>query len=161
MSEAGKGDVMERIERLERANLRWRRLAISAMVALIAVLGITTYVSSQQQPNKKGGIVQPPGPGEFPIDKSPGPGEFPIDKSPIPVTYANFCRVNVTPEELILDLGLNPQTEPDPNDPVRLSSRVVMSFYNAKRLSAALQQVVQQHEATYGPIEVDVKKRVK
>ncbi|MBQ4194634.1 MAG: DUF3467 domain-containing protein, partial [Thermoguttaceae bacterium] len=32
-----------------------------------------------------------------------------IDDSNVVATYANFCRVTGTPEELIVDFGLNPQ----------------------------------------------------
>ena len=32
-----------------------------------------------------------------------------VDDSKANVAYANFCRVTGTPEELILDFGLNPQ----------------------------------------------------
>ena len=46
--------------------------------------------------------------------------------------YTNFCRVNVTPEELVLDFGLNPLMQPTQGaDPVKLTHRVVMSFYTA------------------------------
>ena len=33
----------------------------------------------------------------------------PVDESHIAGTYANFCRVTGTPEELIVDFGLNKQ----------------------------------------------------
>src|SRR5262245_49040908 len=46
-----------------------------------------------------------------------------------PVTYTNFARVSVTPEELILDLALNSERTPDMNKPIRTSNRVVMNFY--------------------------------
>jgi hypothetical protein len=42
-----------------------------------------------------------------------------------------------------------------------LPNRVVMSFYTAKRFAHALQQVVQQHEAAYGSLELDFKKRAR
>jgi hypothetical protein len=74
-------------------------------------------------------------------------------------TYANFCRVHVTPEELILDFGLNTSAVPNPKEPVKLTSRLVMNYYTAKRLSVALQQVIQQHERAYGKIELDYRKR--
>ena len=32
-----------------------------------------------------------------------------VDDSKAIATYANFCRVTGTPEELIVDFGLNPQ----------------------------------------------------
>ena len=35
--------------------------------------------------------------------------EVKVDDAGILATYANFCRVTGTPEELIIDFGLNPQ----------------------------------------------------
>jgi hypothetical protein len=35
--------------------------------------------------------------------------EIRIDDSKVSPLYANFCRVTGTPEELIIDFGLNPQ----------------------------------------------------
>ena len=37
--------------------------------------------------------------------------QVPVDESHIAATYANFCRVTGTPEELIVDFGLNKQVE--------------------------------------------------
>lgn len=136
---------MERIERLERANFRWRLVSI---VALTGVLGLAGYAWSQREQQKA--------PGLQPAD----PANFPIDQAPAPVTYANFVRVSVTPEELILDLALNTQMTPDAAQPIRVSNRVVMNYFTAKRLSNALQGVVQQYEATYGPLELDFQKRI-
>ena len=61
--------------------------------------------------------------------------------------YANFCRVTGSPEELIVDFGLNPQPVGIPKDPIHVTQRVIMNFYTAKRLLAALQMSVQRHEA--------------
>ncbi|MDW8224222.1 MAG: DUF3467 domain-containing protein, partial [Gemmatales bacterium] len=68
--------------------------------------------------------------------------EFPVDTSQLTTVYANFARVTGTPEELVLDFGLNTQATPSPNEPVKLTHRVVMSFYTAKRLLFALQMAV-------------------
>ena len=56
-------------------------------------------------------------------------------------TYANFCRVTGSPEELIVDFGLNPQPIGVPKDPIQVKQRVILNFYTAKRLLAALQNV--------------------
>jgi hypothetical protein len=82
-----------------------------------------------------------------------------MDRTSPPVTYTNFVRVSVTPEELVLDLGLNSQMTPDPKQPIQMFNRVVMNFYTAKRLSHAINDVVRRYEATYGPLELDVNKR--
>ena len=41
-----------------------------------------------------------------------------VDDSNALTTYANFCRVTGTPEELIVDFGLNTQPFSVPTDPV-------------------------------------------
>lgn len=75
--------------------------------------------------------------------------------------YANFCRVTGSPEELIVDFGLNPQPVGVPKDPIHVKQRVVMNFYTAKRLLAALQMSVQRHEAVFGVLETDIQKRLR
>lgn len=84
---------------------------------------------------------------------------FPTDYSSLSTVYTNFCRVNVTPEELVLDFGLNTQITPNPTEPVKLTHRVVMNFYTAKRLLNALAGVVSQHERAYGVLELDFQRR--
>ena len=75
--------------------------------------------------------------------------------------YANFCRVTGSPEELIVDFGLNPQPVGVPKDPIDVTARVIMNFYTAKRLLAALQMSVQRHEAVFGVLETDIQKRLR
>jgi hypothetical protein len=85
--------------------------------------------------------------------------QIPTDYSALSTVYTNFCRVNITPEELVLDFGLNPQISPTPTEPVKLTHRVVMNFFTAKRLLLALNNVVVQHENAYGALELDFQKR--
>jgi hypothetical protein len=75
--------------------------------------------------------------------------------------YANFCRVTGSPEELIVDFGLNPQPVGVPKDPIQVKQRVIMNFFTAKRLLAALQMSVQRHEAVFGVLETDIQKRLR
>lgn len=74
--------------------------------------------------------------------------------------YTNFARVTGSPEELILDFGLNPQPIGAPNVPIKISERLVMNYYTAKRLWAALGSSLQRHEQTFGVLETDIMKRV-
>jgi hypothetical protein len=62
--------------------------------------------------------------------------------------YANFCRVTGTPEELILDFGLNAQPFGVPTEPVEVKQRIVTNYS------------VQRHEQAFGVLETDVQKRV-
>lgn len=83
-----------------------------------------------------------------------------IDLSKTQVAYANFCRVTGTPEELIVDFGLNAELASVPTSPIEISQRIVLNYYTAKRLLGALYTSVQRHEAAFGSLEVDVQKRV-
>jgi hypothetical protein len=87
--------------------------------------------------------------------------QFAVDSSHLSTAYANFCRVTGTPEELVLDFGLNTQMNPVPNEPVKLTHRLVVNFFTAKRLLHALHMAVQQHETVYGVLEVDIQKRMR
>lgn len=75
--------------------------------------------------------------------------------------YANFCRVTGSPEELIIDFGLNPQPVGMPKDPIEVKQRIIVNFFTAKRLLAALQLSVQRHEAVFGVLETDIQKRLR
>jgi len=83
-----------------------------------------------------------------------------IDDSGVTATYANFCRVTGTPEELIIDFGLNPQPFGVPTEPIPVKQRIITNFFTAKRMLHALTLTVQRHEATFGVLETDVQKRV-
>jgi hypothetical protein len=87
--------------------------------------------------------------------------QFTVDATGLLSTYTNWYRVTGTPEELVIDFGLNPQMGQQPTEPIKLSTRLVMNFYTAKRLLNALQFAVQRHESFFGVVEVDVQKRVR
>jgi hypothetical protein len=74
-------------------------------------------------------------------------------------SYANFARVTGTPEEVILDLALNPNPFGTGKQKVNVSQRLIMNYFTAKRLLAALQVTVQRHEGAFGAVELDVRKR--
>ncbi len=84
-----------------------------------------------------------------------------IDDSKVLASYANFCRVTGTPEELIIDFGLNPQPIGVPTEPIPVTQRIITNFYTAKRMLHALTLTIQRHEATFGVLEIDVQKRVR
>ena len=84
-----------------------------------------------------------------------------VDASKAHAAYTNFCRVTGTPEELIIDFGLNSQPMGIPTEPIEVSERIVMNYFTAKRMLAALQMSVQRHEAAFGVLETDVQKRVR
>lgn len=88
------------------------------------------------------------------------PQQVKVDDSKLIAMYANFCRVTGTPEELIIDFGLNPQPFGVPTEPVVVNQRIVTNFYTAKRMLHALQLTLQRHEQAFGVLETDVQKRV-
>lgn len=78
------------------------------------------------------------------------------------VLYANFCRGTMTPEEVILDFALNPNSHGKVLDEeIHVRQRTVLSFPAAKRLFFLLHDMLRRHEETFGPIETDFKKRMK
>ncbi len=91
------------------------------------------------------------------------PVQIPVDTEHMMLTYANFFRVTGTPEELVLDFGLNTQqlTPAGTPEAVKLQQRLVMSFYTAKRLLAALQWAVGRYEGNFGILETDFQKRLR
>jgi len=84
-----------------------------------------------------------------------------IDDTKALALYANFCRVTGTPEELIIDFGLNPQPFGVPTQPIGITQRIITNFFTAKRMLHALSLTIQRHEATFGVLETDVQKRVR
>ena len=89
------------------------------------------------------------------------PVQVQVDDHDTLATYANFCRVTGSPEELIIDFGLNPQPIGVPKDPIQVKQRIIVNFFTAKRLLAALQMSVARHESVFGVLETDINKRVR
>src|SRR5262245_54759603 len=98
----------------------------------------------------------PPAAGQQP------PPQIPVDTGEMSSLYANFFRVTGTPEEIVLDFGLNTQLmAPGGPEAVKLNHRLVLSFYTAKRLLNALSWAINRHETTFGMIETDFQRRMK
>jgi hypothetical protein len=74
--------------------------------------------------------------------------------------YANFVKVSSAPEEIVLDFGLNLNLPGAAPTAIKISQRLVMNYYTAKRLWATLAQSLQRHEQAFGVVETDVNKRV-
>jgi hypothetical protein len=106
-------------------------------------------------------LFAPPQPQEPPQPQQFQPREFSVDSSNLSTAYANFARLTGTPEELVLDFGLNTQVTPNPHEPIKLIHRLVLDYYTAKRLLGVLHSAVQQHERVYGVLEIDVQKRMR
>jgi len=104
-----------------------------------------------------------PSPGPAPAAQAAGQPQqqqIEVDDSHAISSYSNFCRVTGTPEELIIDFGLNTQPFTTPTQTVKISQRIVTNFFTAKRMLHALHLTIQRHEAAFGVLETDVQKRV-
>lgn len=86
--------------------------------------------------------------------------ELKVNDEDVVCSYSNFCRVTGSPEELIIDFGLNPNGFRVPRNPINIKQRIVVNYFTAKRLLAALSMSVQNHERVFGVLETDVNKRV-
>ena len=93
--------------------------------------------------------------------QTPQTSDVVVDDTATQPTYANFCRVTATPEEMILDFGLNPQPFATGRQSVRANQRIVLNFYTAKRLLGAIGMTIQRHEQTFGAIELDANRRAR
>lgn len=82
-----------------------------------------------------------------------------VDDADIAALYANWCRVSITPEEVILDLAMNPNPLAQVQK-FKVSQRVILNFFWAKRLAALLTETVQRHEKAFGKVETDFRKRL-
>ena len=96
-----------------------------------------------------------------PQDPQQAANAIPTDYSSLTSVYTNFCRISLTHEEVVLDFGLNTQMTPTVTEPIKLTHRVVMNFFTAKRLLNVLMNVVNQYESIYGVLEIDPQKRVR
>ncbi len=113
------------------------------------------------KPEQEGAEAQAPTETPAARGQQPPRVQVEIDDEKALATYSNFCRVTGTPEELIIDFGLNPQPFGVPTSPIPINQRIITNFYTAKRMLHALTLTVQRHEATFGVLETDVQRRVR
>ena len=83
-----------------------------------------------------------------------------IEPASLEPIYTNFARVTGSPEELILDFGLNTDPTGNPGTSVRISQRLVMNYFTAKRLWMALAVSLKRQESVFGVLETDITKRI-
>jgi hypothetical protein len=100
--------------------------------------------------------------GERPTAEDPNQmvqAELVLDDTSANTAYSNFARVTATPEEVIIDFALNPNPFRQGKQEVKVTQRLIVNFYTAKRLASALAMTLQRHEQTFGSIELDVRRR--
>lgn len=76
------------------------------------------------------------------------------DDSGMKTTYANVCNVASTREEVTLLFGTNQTWNPEGEVTVRLSDRVILSPFAAKRLAMLVNGVVAEYEKRFGELPV-------
>ncbi len=79
------------------------------------------------------------------------------DDSAMSTTYANVCNVSSTREEVTLLFGTNQTLLTGQNAvSIKLSDRIIISPYSAKRMLKVLGNVVEQYEKRFGQLDVDM-----
>ena len=92
--------------------------------------------------------------------ETPAEGVVPTikwDDADMTTSYANVCNVSSSREEVTLLFGTNQTWHTGSQEfTVKLSDRVIISPFAAKRLLALLQNVVGQYEARFGQLDIGV-----
>jgi hypothetical protein len=78
------------------------------------------------------------------------------DDSGMTTSYANVCNVSSTREEVTLLFGTNQTLYTGQKEViVKLSDRIIMSPYAAKRVMALLDNVMTQYEQRFGKLKIE------
>jgi len=108
---------------------------------------------------------------ERPAAGAPAPGQpqqegvvLRLDERSMRTSYANAFRTNATAEEVMLDFGVNlvgpPQRQGgQPEIVFQLNERIILNYFQAKRLALTMGRIIRDHEERFGDIELDVAKR--
>jgi hypothetical protein len=113
---------------------------------------------NKDQSQAEAALAAPP---EQQQQQQQAPQQIELDETGAATCYSNFCRVTGSPEELIIDFGLNTQTFGVPEQPIKVNQRLIINFFTAKRLLGALSMAIQRHEAAFGVLETNVQKRIR
>lgn len=74
-----------------------------------------------------------------------------FDTSELKSSYCNVCNATSTREEVVLNFGINESWDREQGDvAVRLTHRIIVSPYAAKRLHDLLSKLLAEHETRYG-----------
>jgi hypothetical protein len=80
------------------------------------------------------------------------------DDSTMATTYANVCNVTGTREEVALLFGTNQTLYTGQQEvTVKLSNRIVLSPFAAKRLQKLLENVIGQYEQRFGKLDIEMR----
>jgi hypothetical protein len=85
-----------------------------------------------------------------------------VDTAGMTTGYANVVGLAANINEVYLTFGVNSDPyNPAPTEPVKLSSRVIMTPDAAKRLCLNLNATLAAYEQRFGVIELDLQKRIR
>jgi len=73
-------------------------------------------------------------------------------------TYCNFSYSAGTRQGVLTGYGMHDWQF---GRPVRVDSKIEMSYFNAKRFLSTLNEIIKKHEGVFGEVETDVNKRIK
>jgi Protein of unknown function (DUF3467) len=104
---------------------------------------------------------EPPGGAAKPGDETKAPPPEGAGRRNALSAYTNWYRVTGTPEELILEFGLNPQMGQVQAEPIRIEYCLVLNFDTANRLILALEDTINRYEKKHGVLELDIQKRLR
>jgi hypothetical protein len=95
---------------------------------------------------------------EAPQATRPG-GATPVvrwDDSTLKSSYANVCNVSSTREEVVLVFGINQAWERGQTEVVvKLTDRIILSPYAAKRMASLLTNIVREYESRFGVLNLE------
>lgn len=97
---------------------------------------------------------EPPAAQEAEAQAQRQPVRLTLDDRGVPNQSSDFWLINSTPEEVILSFG---NTKAQESGPVKITQKVVLNYYNAKRLLTALNQTVKGYERALESMDIEPK----
>jgi len=90
-----------------------------------------------------------------PASTAPASPKVNWDDSQMKSSYANVCNVSSTREEVVLVFGMNDAWQQGQKQvSVRLTDRIILSPFAAKRMVGLLAAVVREYETRFGALNV-------
>jgi hypothetical protein len=79
------------------------------------------------------------------------------DESQMKTSYANVCNVSSTREEFTILFGTNQTWQTGQSGlNVQLTNRIILNAFATKRLSILLSRIVEEYEARFGELNMDI-----
>ncbi len=83
-----------------------------------------------------------------------------IDEQDLHTGYANTIRTSTTPDEVVLDFGINLPVAGKQDELIfKVGQQVILNWRSAKRLGLSLANLIRQHEERFGEIELNPRPR--